>query len=97
MLLFSALLSMLVDLRPPPPPLPGHLSPPRVTASGGGLRAATPPPGPPPPPTRGDDDDLGNPEGESASGPPPDCSDPGPFILCRLADPGPPKRALSSP
>ena len=60
LLLFSALLSMLVDLRPgPTPPPPGHLSPPTVTGSGGGLRAA--PPGPPPP-TRGDDD-LANPEG----------------------------------
>ena len=75
---------MLVDLRPGRPP--GHLSPPTLTGSGGGVRAAA---------AMGDDDRT-SPEGESASAPP-DCSDPGPFILCRFAEPCPPKRTLSSP
>ena len=77
---------MLVDLRPGGP---CHLSPPMLIGSGGGLSAAT---------RAGDDDRGPNPEGESASAPPPaDCSDPGPFILCLLAEPGPAKRTLSSP
>ena len=91
MLLFSELLSMLVERMPGGNSLSAAAT---VTGSGGGLRCA--PIGPPPPPT-GDDERISG-EGESASAaPPPGCNDPGPFIRCRLAEPGPPKRALSSP
>ena len=98
LLLFSVWLSILADLASPPG-ASGHLGhlalPVTVMGRGGGLSAAAPA-------ATGDADRASSPEGgeESASPgppPPPDCSDPGPFSRCRFAEPGPPKRTLSSP